>query len=124
MQNVKNGWSVSVKTILKFMKVIEITDETFDIVIKEQSKVIVLDFTAQWCGPCKMMSPVVELIATQFDGKAIVGKLDIDENPNTAARFGIRNFPTFLFFKEGKLLDKVVGAVPKSVLEQKVTALL
>lgn len=106
------------------MNVIEITDESFDTVIKDLTKVIVLDFTAEWCGPCKMMSPVVELIANQFEGKALVGKLDIDENPNTAARFGVRNFPTFLFFKGGKLIDRVVGAVPKSVLEHKVNALI
>jgi thioredoxin 1 len=106
------------------MNVIEITDETFDSLVNDASKVIVLDFTAQWCGPCKMMSPVVEVIAKQFDGKALVGKLDIDDNPNTAARFGVRNFPTFLFFKGGKVMDKVIGAVPKSMLEQKVNALL
>jgi thioredoxin 1 len=106
------------------MNVIEITDKNFDSVVNPATNVILLDSTAEWCGPCKMMSPVVELIARQFDGKALVGKLDIDENPNTAAKFGVRNFPTFLFFKDGKLVDRVIGAVPKSVLEQKVNALL
>jgi thioredoxin 1 len=106
------------------MNVIEITDKNFDSVVHSATNVILLDFTAQWCGPCKMMAPVVELIARQFDGKAVVGKLDIDDNPNTAARFGVRNFPTFLFFKDGKPVDRVIGAVPKSLLEQKVNALL
>jgi thioredoxin 1 len=106
------------------MDVIKITDESFDSVIKNLNQVIIVDFSAEWCGPCKLMSPVVELIASQFGNKVVVGKLDIDKDGATATRFDIRNLPTFLFFKEGKLMDKVVGAVPKSVLEQKVTALL
>jgi thioredoxin 1 len=105
------------------MKAIDVTDENINTILSSQ-KPLLLDFSAEWCGPCKMMSPVVELIAKEVDGKAIVGKLDIDSNPNTAARFGIRNFPTFLFFKDGKLVDRVIGAVPKSVLDQKVKSLL
>jgi thioredoxin 1 len=105
------------------MKAIDVTDENINTILSSE-KPLLLDFNAEWCGPCKMMSPVVELVANELDGKAIVGKIDIDENPNTAARFGVRNFPTFLFFKHGKLVDRVVGAVPKSVLEQKVKSLL
>lgn len=105
------------------MKAVDVTDENIDTILSSQ-KPLLLDFSAEWCGPCKMMSPIVELIATEVDGKAIVGKLDIDENPLTATRFGIRNFPTFLFFKDGKLIDRVVGAVPRFVLEQKIKALL
>jgi len=105
------------------MKAIDVTDENINTILASQ-KPLLLDFSAEWCGPCKMMSPVVELIANDLDGKAIVGKLDIDQNPNTAARFGVRNFPTFLFFKDGKLVDRVIGAVPKSVLEQKAKSLL
>jgi len=105
------------------MKAIDVTDESIDTILASQ-KPFLLDFSAEWCGPCKMMSHVVELIANDLDGKAIVGKLDIDENPNSSARFGVRNFPTFLFFKDGKLVDRVIGAVPRSVLEQKIKSLL
>lgn len=105
------------------MTAIDITDENINTILASQMPLL-LEFSAEWCGPCKMMSPIVELIANDLNGKALIGKLDIDQNPNTAARFGVRNFPTFLFFKEGKLVDRVIGAVPKSVLEQKVKSLL
>ena len=105
------------------MTAIDVTDENINTILASQ-KPLLLDFSAEWCGPCKMMSPIVELIANDLDEKALIGKLDIDQNPNTAARFGVRNFPTFLFFKDGKLVDRVIGAVPKSVLEQKVKSLL
>jgi thioredoxin 1 len=105
------------------MKAIDVTDENIDTILSSQ-KPLLLDFSAAWCGPCKMMSPVVELIAKELEGKALVGKLDIDSNPNTTAKFGIRNFPTFLFFKEGKPVDRVIGAAPRSVLEEKIKALI
>jgi thioredoxin 1 len=105
------------------MKAIDVTDENIDTILSS-NRPLLLDFSAEWCGPCKMMAPIVELIASQLDGKALVGKLDIDENPNTTARFGVRNFPTFMFFKNGILADRIIGAVPKSVLEQKLKALL
>ena len=105
------------------MKAIDVTDENVDVILRSE-KPLLLDFSAKWCGPCQTMSPVVELIANEVDSKAIVGKLDIDKNPNTTARFGVRNLPTFFFFKQGKLVDRIVGAVPKSILEQKLKALL
>ena len=105
------------------MTAIDVTDENINTILASQMPLL-LDFSAEWCGPCKMMSPIVELIANDLEGKALIGKLDIDQNPNTAARFGVRNFPTFLFFKDGKVVDRVIGAVPKSVLEQKVKSLL
>ena len=105
------------------MTAIEVTDENINTILAS-AKPLLLDFSAEWCGPCKMMSPIVESIANALDGKALVGKLDIDQNPNTAARFGVRNFPTFLFFKDGKLVDRIIGAVPKAALEQKVKSLL
>jgi thioredoxin 1 len=105
------------------MKAFDVTDENIETILSSQ-KPLLLDFNTEWCGPCRMMSPVIELIANEVDGKAVVGKFNIDDNPNTAARFGVRNFPTFLFFKDGKLMDRVVGVVPKSVLEQKIKALL
>ncbi|MFN3402903.1 MAG: thioredoxin [Cytophagaceae bacterium] len=102
-------------------KAIEITDANFDDVINTDKPVLV-DFWAEWCGPCKMIGPVVEELASDFEGKAIVGKVDVDNNPNTSAKFGIRSIPTLLVIKNGKIVEKQVGAVPKSVLTQKLEA--
>ncbi|MFM7328537.1 MAG: thioredoxin, partial [Bacteroidota bacterium] len=78
----------------------------------------------EWCGPCKMIGPVVEDLAAEYEGKAIIAKLNVDENPNTTVKFGVRSIPTLLVFKGGKIVDKQVGAVPKSVLAQKLEAQL
>ncbi|WP_262897961.1 thioredoxin [Litoribacter ruber] len=102
-------------------KAIEITDANFEEVIKSEQPILV-DFWAEWCGPCKMIGPVVEEIAGEYEGKAVVGKVDVDSNPNVAAKFGIRSIPTLLFFKNGEIVDKQVGAVPKTVLAQKLDA--
>lgn len=102
-------------------KTIELTDATFDQVINS-GKPVLVDFWAEWCGPCKMIGPVVEELAGDYDGKAVVAKLNVDENPQTAAKFGIRSIPTLLVFKGGQIVDKQVGAVPKSVLNQKLAA--
>lgn len=102
-------------------KAIEITDANFDDIINTDKPVLV-DFWAEWCGPCKMIGPVVEELATDYDGKAVVGKVDVDANPNTSAKFGIRSIPTLLVIKHGKIVEKQVGAVPKSVLSQKLEA--
>lgn len=102
-------------------KTIELTDSTFDQTIKSDKPVLV-DFWAEWCGPCKMIGPVVEELAGEYEGKAVVAKLNVDENPETAAKFGIRSIPTLLVFKGGQVVDKQVGAVPKSVLAQKLAA--
>jgi thioredoxin 1 len=85
-------------------------------------KTVLVDFWAEWCGPCKMIGPVVEELAGDYEGKAVVGKLNVDENPQTAAKFGIRSIPTLLVFKGGQVVDKQIGAVPKSVLNQKLAA--
>jgi thioredoxin 1 len=104
-------------------KAIEITDANFDEVIKSEQPILV-DFWAEWCGPCKMVGPVVEELASDYEGKAIIGKLDVDSNPNTSMRFGIRSIPTLLVFKNGQVVDKQVGAVGKNVLSQKIDAQL
>ncbi|HRE66695.1 MAG TPA: thioredoxin [Cyclobacteriaceae bacterium] len=102
-------------------KTIELTDSNFDQAINSEKPVLV-DFWAEWCGPCKMIGPVVEELAGDYEGKAVVAKLNVDENPQVTARFGVRNIPTLLVFKNGQVVDKQVGAVPKSVLSQKLQA--
>lgn len=101
-----------------------ITDANFDEIVLKSDKPVLLDFWAEWCGPCRMIAPFVEQIAEEFEGKAIVGKVDVDSNPGVASRFGIRNIPTILFFKNGEVADKQVGAVPKNALVSKLEALL
>ncbi len=101
-------------------KAIEITDANFDQLIAGDQPVLV-DFWADWCAPCKMIAPVVEELAGDFEGKAVVGKLDVQENSAVPHRYGIRNIQTLLVFKNGQLVDKQVGVVPKAVLAQKLT---
>jgi thioredoxin 1 len=102
-------------------KAIELNDANFDQIINSDKPVLV-DFWAEWCGPCKMIGPVVEELANDYEGKAVIGKLNVDDNPAVTARFGVRNIPTLLVFKGGQIVDKQVGAVPKSVLNQKLAA--
>ena len=102
-------------------KTIELTDANFDQIVNTDKPVLV-DFWAEWCGPCKMIGPVVEELAKDYDGKAVVAKLNVDENPQVTARYGVRSIPTLLVFKGGQIVDKQVGAVPKSVLAQKLAA--
>jgi len=102
-------------------KALVLTDATFSETINSDKPVLV-DFWAEWCGPCKMIGPAVEELANDYDGKAIVAKLNVDENPETTAKFGVRSIPTLLVFKNGQIVDKQVGAVPKSVLAQKLQA--
>lgn len=102
-------------------KTIVLNDANFDATINSDKPVLV-DFWAEWCGPCKMIGPVVEELAGDYEGKAVVAKLNVDENPSVTARYGIRSIPTLLVFKGGQIVDKQVGAVPKSVLAQKLEA--
>jgi thioredoxin 1 len=103
---------------------LEFTDSNFDELVMKADKPVLVDFWAEWCGPCRMVGPVVEELAKDYEGKAVIGKVNVDNNPNISAMFGIRNIPTLLFFKDGKLVDKQVGAVPKSALEAKLNAQL
>lgn len=102
-------------------KTLELNDSNFAEAIKGD-KPILVDFWAEWCGPCKMIGPVVEELAGEYEGKAVVAKVNVDENPEVAGKYGIRSIPTLLVFKGGQIVDKQVGAVPKSVLAQKLAA--
>ncbi len=95
------------------MKAITITDENFDQEVLRSDKPVLIDFWATWCGPCKMIAPIVEELVDEYEGKAKIGKLDVDNNQQTAIKFGVRSIPTILIFKDGKLKDTIIGAVPK-----------
>jgi thioredoxin 1 len=103
---------------------IEINDQNFDDVVLKSDKIVLVDFWAEWCGPCKMVSPIILEIGENYNDQVFVGELNVDENPNTTMRFGIRNIPTVLFFKNGKVVDKQVGAVPKNKFVAKLEVLL
>jgi thioredoxin 1 len=103
---------------------LEITDANFDEKVMKTDKPVLVDFWAEWCGPCRMVGPIVEELAKEYEGKAVIGKVNVDNNPSISAQFGIRNIPTILFFKNGEIVDKQVGAVPKSVLAGKIDAQL
>lgn len=98
---------------------IELTDSNFDDIVMKSEVPVLVDFWAEWCGPCRMVGPVVEELAKEYEGKAVVGKVDVDNNPEISTKYGIRNIPTLLFFKNGEVVDKQVGAVPKTVLSGK-----
>ena len=102
---------------------LEITDSNYKEILAE-GKPVVIDFWAPWCGPCKMVGPIIDELATEYEGKAIIGKCDVDDNDDVASEFGIRNIPTVLFFKDGQLVDKQVGSAPKATYAAKVDALL
>ena len=103
---------------------IELTDANFQEIVVNADKPVMIDLWAEWCGPCRMVGPIVEELSREYDGKVVVCKLDVDNNPGVTAQFGVRNIPTILFFKGGVVVDKQVGAVPKSVLQGKLEKLL
>ncbi|MDO4695665.1 thioredoxin [Porphyromonas sp.] len=99
------------------------TDANFKTEV-ESGKPVVVDFWAEWCGPCRMVTPIIEELAAEYEGKVVIGKMNVDENSDTPAEFSVRNIPTILFIKDGKVVDKHVGAATKAVLKEKVDALL
>ncbi len=104
-------------------KPIEITDNNYNDILNSEKPVLV-DFWAEWCGPCKLIGPVVEELASDYDGKAVIAKVDVDSNPAVSAKYGIRSIPTLLIFRNGEIVDKQIGAVPKSILAKKLEAQL
>ena len=103
---------------------LEITDATFESVVLNSDKPVVVDFWAAWCGHCRMVGPVIEELSKDYDGRAVVGKVDVDSNQEFAAKYGVRNIPTVLVFKNGEVVTRQVGVAPKAVYAEAVDALL
>ncbi|MCK0158058.1 thioredoxin [Cellulophaga sp. F20128] len=103
---------------------LEITDATFDEVVLKSDKPVVVDFWAAWCGPCRMVGPIIDEVSNEYEGKAIVGKVDVDANQEFAAKYGVRNIPTVLVFKNGEMVSRQVGVSPKQVYTDAIDALL
>ena len=103
---------------------LEITDQNFEELVLKSDKPALVDFWAEWCGPCRIIGPIVEDLSEEYEGKAIIGKVNVDNNSEISAKYGIRNIPTILFFKDGKEVDKQVGVVPKDTLAEKIDSLL
>ena len=103
---------------------LEITSVNFEETVLKSDKPVLVDFWAEWCGSCRMVGPIVDELQTDYDGKAIVGKVNVDDQQEIAAQYGIRNIPTILFFKGGEIVDKNVGVAPKADLAKKIDALL
>tara|TARA_Y100001949_G_C15918560_1_gene300143 strand:- start:312 stop:632 length:321 start_codon:yes stop_codon:yes gene_type:complete len=104
-------------------KAVEITDSNFNDIVSKNS-VVLIDFWAEWCGPCRMIAPMIEELANDYDGKAVIGKLDVDNNQESSVKFGVRSIPTLLVFKDGEMVDRHVGAVPKETLASSIDSKL
>ncbi|MGM0667383.1 MAG: thioredoxin [Bacteroidota bacterium] len=103
---------------------LQVNDSNFEEVVLQSDKPVMVDFWAEWCGPCRMIAPFVEEMSKEYEGRALVVKCDVDDSPGVATKFGIRNIPTVLFFKNGEVADKQVGAVPKTNFVTKLEALI
>ncbi|MCX6173190.1 MAG: thioredoxin [Ignavibacteriales bacterium] len=106
------------------MKPFTFTDGNFDAEALKSNLPVIVDFWAAWCGPCKMIAPIIEDLAGEYEGKVKIGKLDVDENQQTAIKYGVRSIPTVLFLKDGKVVETIIGAVPKSMFAEKITKLV
>ena len=102
-------------------KAVEITDSNFNEIVTKND-VVLVDFWAEWCGPCRMIAPIIEESANEYDGKAVIGKLDVDNNQESSIKFGVRSIPTLLVFKNGEMVDRHVGAVPKETLSSSINS--
>lgn len=103
---------------------LEVNDANFKELVLQSDKVVLVDFWAAWCGPCRMVAPIVEELAEDYDGKAVIAKMDVDANPNVSAELGIRNIPTLLIFKNGEIVDKQVGISTKETLAGKIDSFM
>lgn len=101
-----------------------VTDSNFEEIVLKSDKPVVLDFWAEWCGPCRMITPIIEEMAKEYEGRAVIAKVNVDENNDVSVKFAVRNIPTVLFFKDGKVVDKQVGAAPKATFANKLDAIL
>jgi len=103
-------------------KTVEFTDENFSEEVEGNSQPVLVDFWAEWCGPCRMVGPVVDELAGEYEGKAKIGKVNVDNNPETSVKYGIRSIPALLIFKDGEVVDQIVGAVPKAQIKKQLDA--
>ena len=125
MNSVKRSTFVYKNTYKNTYKMaLEITDATFDEVVLKSDKPVLVDFWAAWCGPCRMVGPIIEEISNDYDGKAVVGKVDVDANQEFAAKYGVRNIPTVLVFNKGELVGRHVGVSPKTTYAEAIDAVL
>ena len=105
-------------------KYVTLTDANFAQEVLQSDKPVLVDFWATWCGPCRIVAPTIEQLAAEYAGKAVIGKVDVDHNPQISMNFGVRSIPTLLFFKDGQVVDQLIGAAPKKMLASKLDALV
>ena len=115
---------ICIYNIVKNLAALEVTDDTFSNEVLNSELPVLVDFWAEWCGPCKMVSPIVEELSNDYNGKVKVTKLDVDSNPKTATNYGIRGIPTLLMFKDGSAVDQIVGAVPKQDIAKRLDKII